>query len=76
MKVQYEVEINPFTVPNFVTTKEQPKGREEGFKPSDGIPLSALDSFTLDKLCEDFKNEVFRKSGKDQLPQSLCEHCG
>ncbi len=31
-------------------------------------PLSDLDSLTLDKLCNDFRDEVFRKAGKEQPP--------
>lgn len=68
MKVQLEVKIKPFTVPNFVVIENEPSPRQEGFKPSDGVPLSALDSLTLDRLCTDFRNEVFRKAGKEQPP--------
>lgn len=40
--------------------------REDGFKEAPCYPLSDLDSFTLHKLCEDFRDEVFRKAGKEQ----------
>lgn len=63
MKVTLEVEINSFTVPNFVTV-----AKKEGRAAEESIPLSALDSLTLDRLCSDFRNEVFRKAGKEQPP--------
>jgi len=75
MKVQLEIEIKPFTVPNFVVAVEEPKPRQEGFKSSEGIPLSALDSKTLDKLCEDFRDAVFQKAGKEQPDVAVCA-CG
>jgi hypothetical protein len=33
-------------------------------------PLSDLDSMTLWRLCENFKNEVFHKAGKEQPPRA------
>ena len=66
MKIQLEVKINPFDIPAYVTIKAEPRSRQEGFSSEDGIPLSALDSETLEKLCNDFRDGVFRKAGKNQ----------
>lgn len=68
MKATLEVTLKPFTVPNFVLVEEAPVSRGEGFSPSEGIPLSALDSLTLDRLCNQFRAEVFKKAGKEQPP--------
>lgn len=70
MRVQLDVEINPFSVPNFVTIVEKPKPRQDGFKPSEGIPLSELDEITLEKMCDEFRASVFKKAGKSRPPQS------
>lgn len=64
MKVTIQVELQPFTVPDFVRTVERPGKREDGFAETVAYPLSDLDSLTLDRLCEQFRNEVFRKAGK------------
>lgn len=60
MKTKIEVEIKPFIIPNFVTI--------EGDENAKGVPLSALDSYALDKLCTDFREGVFGKAGKSQPP--------
>jgi hypothetical protein len=62
MKVQLEVKIKDFTVPNYVI--EQTEGEELGRS----IPLSALDSNTLAAMCEEFTRQVFEKAGKQRPP--------
>lgn len=64
MKVSIEVELQPFQAPNFVRSVPKEGERGEG----DCYPLSALDANTLDKLCDDFRREVFRKAGQQQPP--------
>ncbi len=68
MKATLTVELQPFTTPNFVRAVMPPGKREDGFKETPCYPLSDLDPLTLDKLCEDFRDEVFRKAGKGQPP--------
>ena len=68
MRIKIEREIKPFQVPNFVVIVTEPKPRQEGFHPENSIPLSDLDASTLWKLCDDFKDSVFRKAGKAQPP--------
>ncbi len=70
MKVNIEIELQPFTVPNYVLVVEKPSKREDGFKEGRKFHLSEIDAITLLKLCNDFRNEVFRKAGKDQPPEA------
>lgn len=60
MKTTIEVTLKPFTVPNFVVVESMPG--------KDGLPLSALDSLTLDRMCSEFRIAVFKKAGKEQPP--------
>ena len=68
MKATIQVELQPFTIPNYVRSVERPGKKEDGFVETIAYPLSDLDSFTLDRLCQQFRNEVFRKAGKEQPP--------
>lgn len=68
MKATLEVALQPFQVPNFVRPVAKPGKKEDGFSETVAYPLSDLDSLTLDRLCEQFRNEVFRKAGKKQPP--------
>ena len=69
MKANIELELQSFTVPNYVLVKEKPGRREEGFQEGMKFHLSELDSLTLDKLCNDFRAEVFKKAKKQEPPQ-------
>lgn len=69
MKVTLQVELQPFQTPNFVLAVPKPRKREEGMKEATSYPLSDLDALTLHKLCEQFRDEVFRKAGKEQPPR-------
>lgn len=68
MKATLQVELQPFMVPNFVRPVSKPGKREDGLAETGAYPLSDLDSITLDRLCEQFRSEVFRKAGKEQPP--------
>lgn len=70
MKVNIEIELLPFTVPNYVLVKEQPKLKQEGFTEGRKYHLSELEPETLYSLCEQFKKDVFEKANKRQPPQS------
>jgi hypothetical protein len=69
MKVTLEVDLEPFTVPNFVRARSKPGRRDECMQELPCYPLSDMDSNTLDKLCRVFRDEVFKKAGKGQPPQ-------
>lgn len=66
MKASLEVELKPFNVPNFVILKPEVGKREDGMKEPISLPLSQLSAGTLEKMCEEFTREVFRKSGKNR----------
>ena len=68
MKATLIVELQPFQTPNFVRAVAPPGKREDGMQETACYPLSDLDSGTLDRLCNEFRAEVFRKAGKEQPP--------
>lgn len=68
MKTTINLEIHEFNVPNFVTVKCEEGRKEEGFRPSEGIPLSDLSEETLQKLCNNFVESVFKKAKKNLPP--------
>lgn len=65
MQAKIELDLVPFNVPNFVLVKEKPRKRQEGFAEGMKFRLADLDAATLDKLCEEFKKEIFKKAGKE-----------
>ena len=70
MLMTIEVKLKPFSVPNFVIVEVESNPRQEGFKESPKYSLSDLDANTLEKLCEEFTVEVFKKAGKQRPPQA------
>jgi hypothetical protein len=66
MKATIEVKLRPFTVPNFVIAESDTAAAKD-----DGVsyPISALDAATLDQMCSDFRDGVFKKAGKQQPPR-------
>ncbi len=69
MKVSVDVTLRPFTVPNFVLIEEKERPRSEGFVEPQKFALGDLSSETLEKLCEEFTDSVFKKAGKNRPPQ-------
>lgn len=71
MRVAVTLDIVPFTVPNAVYL-------EKPMSPDNKIPLTELDSKTLDRLCDEFRNGVFRVAGAEQPPRQAltCDRCG
>jgi hypothetical protein len=64
MKTSIDVTLEPFNTPNFVTVQIPGDDME-----ASTLPLSAFDSLTLDRLCREFRDEVFQKAGKEQPPE-------
>jgi len=62
MKMQIELDIEPFSVPKFVRTKHSLDGNAGD--ESQPISLKKLDVGVLDKLCAQFRHDVFRHAGK------------
>ena len=61
MKVRVELDVNPFPVPESVKVNRP-------WDSGDSIPLSDIDEWTLMKMCDEFRNEVFKKARKSQPP--------
>jgi hypothetical protein len=66
MKISLEIDIHPFSVPLHVRPIERPQPRETGIIPNVTYPLSDLSVETLDRLCRDFRDQVFKSAGKEQ----------
>jgi hypothetical protein len=61
MAIKIKMDVMPFPVPDDV--KVEVVGlKQDGPKPLPTYPLSALDYYGLDKLCRDFRREVFKKA--------------
>lgn len=71
MKTTIEINLKPFAVPNFVLVEEQPKERREGFNEGRKYALNELDTEALEALCWKFKQDVFRKAGKQMHPTAV-----
>lgn len=55
------IELKPFSTPNFVILKRQ----NDGDKENKSFPLKELDSRTLSDMCDEFRKEVFKKAEKE-----------
>lgn len=64
MKVTHEVELQPFMTPNFIVTVMPPGTRQEGMKEAPKIALADAGPATLSALCDQFREDIFRKAGK------------
>ena len=63
MKVSINIDIQPFSTPNFVLATAK-SGQNSGSETS--YPLSDFDPETLDRLCDQFRTAVFKKAGKNE----------
>ena len=68
MEVKIEIKLKGFLVPNYVMVEGSAKPRQEGFTEDRKFHLSELDAITLDQLCRDFRDEIFKRAGKNQPP--------
>lgn len=57
------VELQPWQTPNFVTQKMPPRPRQDGPIEGPKFALADLTPEILSDLCDEFRKEVFRKSG-------------
>lgn len=62
--MKHTIELQPFSVPNFVRPVAKPGLRQDGFVETPAIPLAELDADTLDAMCAEFRKAVFSKAGK------------
>ena len=70
MKTKIEVNLKPFIVPNFVVADEGKEGDDRSW------PLEALDAETLDRMCNDFRDGVFKKAKKQQPARCAVHSAG
>jgi len=73
MKTKIDVELRGFTVPEGI-----PCAPFAGIGADRICPIAAIDTLTLERLCDQFKLDVFKKAGKDMPPQAApyCRKCG
>ncbi len=64
MKIKLEVELIPFTVPNFVRVKSEPRPRQDGIQNDKCYALHELDNVTLHDLCVEFTEAVMTKAAE------------
>jgi len=60
MKVKIDLDLQPFSTPNFVRLTVDGDASKEGYP----IPIKDLCPETLERLCEQFRHDVFVKAGK------------
>jgi len=66
MIAKIEIELAPFTVPNYVLVKETSSERKELQDEARKFHVSEIDADTLYRMCMDFTDEVFKKANKTQ----------
>lgn len=72
MKITLDIGDVAFSVPATLPARlpsSEPGGQQAPRLPDYNLPLSAFDSLTLDRLCREFRAEVFRKANKGQPPE-------
>ena len=67
MDIETKIKLQPFGVPNYVLIEGKPRVRQDGFKETPKYHLSELDSAILTQLCDRFRDEVFKKAGKEPI---------
>ncbi|HQZ81614.1 MAG TPA: hypothetical protein PLR83_00210 [Pyrinomonadaceae bacterium] len=64
--IKMEVELAPFTTPNFVTVKLPPSdGSSRHLEPST-YALHEISEAILERLCEEFRTNVLEKARKER----------
>ena len=63
--MEYKVKLQPFQTPNYVIMATSPGKREDGWKEAPKFHISTLDKEDLIKLCDEFKENVLKKAGKN-----------
>ena len=59
-----EIELRPFSTPNFVIQVVPARPRQDGWMEAPKYALSEVDVDTLSDLCDTFRKEIFAKAGK------------
>jgi hypothetical protein len=65
------IELLPFPTPTDVVVKQMAGTRGNGFSPSPKLTLNQLDYATLDALCKEYRDTVFKTAGiRDSAPSA------
>jgi hypothetical protein len=62
--IEIKVKLRPFTVPNYAIAYMPPKLRQDGFVEPPKYHISELSDETLNKLCDQFRDDVFALARK------------
>ena len=65
LKAKIELNLKPFSVPNFVQIDGEDKA---AIGDESSIPLHMVDKWTLEKMCEEFTDAVFKKAKRNRPP--------
>mgnify|MGYP000918097630 CR=1 FL=1 len=75
MITNIQLELRPFTVPNYVVVANKARPRQDGMffaqSGDNSFALRDLDDATLEHLCSEFREGVFKKAGRE-LPPEKC----
>jgi len=63
MTIETLIKLQPFRIPNFVLVVTKAGGRENSTQ-TPKYSLGDLDPATLDSLCDQFREDIFKKAGK------------
>jgi hypothetical protein len=64
--VSFQVDLVPFTIPNFVSQRMPPRPRQEGMQAAPIFRLGELPDVVLDKLCAEFRAGVFTRAAEQR----------
>lgn len=62
--MEINLKLQPMSVPNFVIAMMPPRERQEGMVEAPKFHIRELEADTLDKLCNEFRKNVFAKAEK------------
>lgn len=64
MKIAVQVDVQEFSVPNFVLLRP---GKGATGPTGESIPLSEVGAEVLGQLCDQFRKDVFKKAGVEDV---------
>lgn len=66
MKINIQIELMPFKIPDYVVPVREPGLKQDGFPGmtnQGNIPLNQLSKGALEEMCDIFKRSVLKKAG-------------
>jgi hypothetical protein len=72
VKTKIELDVKLWAPPNFVIIKNPDKDGQDL-----SVPISLVDEHTLERLCDEYIAELFKKAGKSRPAQAVprCSKC-